>query len=718
MQYVVHGAMTHCTMPSFRILIIFFSHIVPTGAFSPFHSQVRNSCHNKQLPKLLRMKPVTPTESSPNWRVLTLPNEEESQENDALAKLQQRADWSQKEYQAGLEMYNKFMGCNDSYVAPGIRDALNCLDNAYRLYGPRSVICSFNGGKDAVVVFRLMLAAHANHYRMMKEQGKYNERVSIIQPRALYFEHKDEFPEVISYLKSCVANHDLDMVAFAKGIKFNEGLEVLVHHNKPRESSVAFPMAFVLGTRVGDPNAGDQGYFSPSSHYMPPFMRVNPILEWTYGQVWHFLRVFSLPYCSLYDQGYTSLGTIKDTKRCPALAVPGSSSSGQGDLPKYWPAYMLQDWSQERAGRINAPKDKEKQPEWSVTAEPPDAAPPSLQGSAITTVSVLRDTDPREMRPESTPDVNVSVNASSAPNAKETQDLIGDDSRSCYSYTSNNSLTQITAGLLVIGDEILKGATADTNSQVAAKAFREKSVLLKRVVVVLDDQHDIVNEILTMQHEVDVIVTSGGVGPTHDDVTIKSVANALGRDMELHEDMAKLLQEKMGKEASSDLVELTEAQRKMATLPSRSKLRYLSEDKNDWPVLQCRNIFVLPGVPEFFASKIEAVAHYVSSDAMERSAVYKVVLSVDEATIVSVLNSAVEEYPEVTFGSYPFVSHPEFKTVLTLEGRMRSQDAALYSRASFSKDQMDHHVRLALDYLLTHLPGGSILRVDNEDDLL
>ena len=53
-------------------------------------------------------------------------------------------------------------------------------------------------------------------------------------------------------------------------------------------------LAFVLGTRAGDPNAGSQGYFAPSSHYMPPFMRVNPILEWSYGQVWHFLRVFSV----------------------------------------------------------------------------------------------------------------------------------------------------------------------------------------------------------------------------------------------------------------------------------------------------------------------------------------------------------------------------------------------------------------------------------------
>jgi FAD synthetase len=77
---------------------------------------------------------------------------------------------------------------------------------------------------------------------------------------------------------------------------------------------------------------------------MPPFLRLNPILDWNYGQVWHFLRTFQLPYCKLYDDGYTSLGTVKDTLPCPAL---------KKDNDEYWPAYMLRDWDQERAGRIS-----------------------------------------------------------------------------------------------------------------------------------------------------------------------------------------------------------------------------------------------------------------------------------------------------------------------------------------------------------------------------
>ena len=111
---------------------------------------------------------------------------------------------------------------------------------------------------------------------------------------------------------------------------------------------------------MGDPNCKDQKVFEPSSDWMPPFMRVNPVLDWTYGHIWHFLRFFDLPYCSLYDKGFTSLGNNDNTFPCPAL----KKHNAEG----YWPAYMLTDWSRERDGRVKKEKDE--------LMPPPPASPP------------------------------------------------------------------------------------------------------------------------------------------------------------------------------------------------------------------------------------------------------------------------------------------------------------------------------------------------------
>jgi molybdopterin-biosynthesis enzyme MoeA-like protein len=206
-------------------------------------------------------------------------------------------------------------------------------------------------------------------------------------------------------------------------------------------------------------------------------------------------------------------------------------------------------------------------------------------------------------------------------------------------------------------------------------------------------------------------------------VTLKGIAAALNCEMEFNEEMAQLLREKMNKSEETNGTELTEAQRKMATLPTLSKLRYLSRNPNDWPVLQCKNIFVLPGVPEFFAQKIENVAAYLRCQ-LERTAALKVVLKVDENSIVPILNQVVENHPNVSIGSYPFVSHPDFKTVITVEGRWISggRSNSTIIRASMvdlnRKSASDRNVQMALNDLINLLPDGSVLRVDNDDMMM
>eukprot|EP00532_Pseudo-nitzschia_australis_P018092 CAMPEP_0168311094 /NCGR_PEP_ID=MMETSP0142_2-20121227/67184_1 /TAXON_ID=44445 /ORGANISM="Pseudo-nitzschia australis, Strain 10249 10 AB" /LENGTH=694 /DNA_ID=CAMNT_0008263981 /DNA_START=1803 /DNA_END=3887 /DNA_ORIENTATION=+ len=660
-----------------------------------------------------------------NWRLVP------KDTDDYNSYLLERTPWSDDQYQESLEFYEQLTGCNDSYVSPAIQSALNTLDHAYRLYGPNSVICSFNGGKDAVVILHLVRAVHAKYYN--------STGATPIRPRAVYFNNDNEFSEVTSFLEESVGLYDLDMVAFEHGVGFAEGLDILVKNNFFLGMKETRPMAFVLGTRESDPNAAGQDSFCPSSHWMPPFMRVNPVLEWNYGLVWHFLRLFKLPYCSLYDQGYTSLGTTKDTNPCPALAVNRGEETnrnkdrdGTGDmvtnnLPKFWPAYMLVDWDQERAGRVKKEKPGDKNNNNSSTTKKKTLV---RTNSGLTAVSDLRAKNPTLKNAEV-----LSENNATADDG--TVQTLGTEDLNDYSGEAK------TVGIVVVGDEILKGMTTDTNTQTAARALRKECLQLSRVVVVSDDVREIATEIRRLRNEVDVVITSGGVGPTHDDVTIKGVAEALDRELVYNEEMAEFLQKKMNANTTSK--DLTSAQIKMATMPSNAKLRYLSTD--EWPVLQCRNIFVLPGIPEFFAKKIENVASYLSSQ-LERSIVYKIVLSVDEQSIVDTLNNAVNNHPKVSMGSYPFVSHPEFKTVVTLEAdlvdssihqfknitskEMPSTSTLVFSTTArmgasrnslflgrdaiiLSKEARDRNVRLALDDLISELPKGSILRVENDD---
>jgi len=93
---------------------------------------------------------------------------------------------------------------------------------------------------------------------------------------------------------------------------------------------------------------------------------------------------------------------------------------------------------------------------------------------------------------------------------------------------------------------------------------------------------------------------------------------------------------------------------------------------------------------------------------------FKVVLSIDENRIVPILNNVVENHPHVSFGSYPFVDHPEYKTVVTLEGKRRGVEL---DESSFQPNEIDVNVKVALSDLVHSLPEGSVLRVDNNNDL-
>ncbi|KAJ4830046.1 hypothetical protein Tsubulata_022130 [Turnera subulata] len=197
------------------------------------------------------------------------------------------------------------------------------------------VAFSFNGGKDSTVLLHLLRAGYFLHNG---EQSCPNGNLTNFPIRTIYFESSSAFPEINSFTYDTASRYGLQLDIITSD--FKSGLENLLKANPIR--------AIFLGVRIGDPTAVGQEQFSPSSPGWPPFMRVNPILDWSYRDVWAFILTCKVPYCSLYDEGYTSIGSIHDTVPNALLSM-GDSSSCDG---KFKPAYLLSDGRLERAGRV------------------------------------------------------------------------------------------------------------------------------------------------------------------------------------------------------------------------------------------------------------------------------------------------------------------------------------------------------------------------------
>eukprot|EP00397_Hematodinium_sp_SG-2012_P025390 GEMP01026520.1.p1 GENE.GEMP01026520.1~~GEMP01026520.1.p1 ORF type:complete len:373 (+),score=61.98 GEMP01026520.1:446-1564(+) len=167
----------------------------------------------------------------------------------------------------------------------------------------------------------------------------------------VYFKSEDEFPEVFDFIAKTVRTLGITLDMYT--CSWRDGMKAA--HEKYSEGGV---IAFVMGTRFRDPDCkGEDGLSQilPSSTWTVPFLRVQPIVRWGYQDVWKFLRQFSLPYCELYDHGYTSLGTRYNTTQNSSLQLLDGS---------YEPAYCLSDPSLERSGRQTA------EPKEPSTSEP------------------------------------------------------------------------------------------------------------------------------------------------------------------------------------------------------------------------------------------------------------------------------------------------------------------------------------------------------------
>jgi molybdenum cofactor synthesis domain-containing protein len=225
-----------------------------------------------------------------------------------------------------------------------------------------------------------------------------------------------------------------------------------------------------------------------------------------------------------------------------------------------------------------------------------------------------------------------------------------------------------TAAILLVGNEILSGKVAEENARYLLPELRALGVSVQRVEVVPDDLADIAATARALSARFDLVFSSGGVGPTHDDVTLPAIAAAFGRDLVRHPELERLLRAAFGER-------LHPRDLRMADIPAGARLEYGPGTTGAiWPVVVVENVWILPGIPQIFRRKFEAIRELFRAPPIHARAVYS---RQGEGPIADALDSVVAAWPTVEIGSYPHVDAVEYKVKITLDGRDRDAvDAA------------------------------------------
>jgi len=213
----------------------------------------------------------------------------------------------------------------DEIFKKNLEQSLSVIKECFERYKCNEVSVCYNGGKDCIVMLHLVHAYFQAEFPSSRL-------------KSLYIREDKTFSSVDTFITESVLKYRLENKTINKPMK--AALRQLLEEDSEVKATV-------LGIRDGDPGAIYQDSFSPTDGDWPAIMRVNPILRWRFQDVWTFLRGLNIPYPSLYDQGYTSLGNPDNTQPNPALRF--SDANG---IVKYQPAYMLTDGSLERQGRL------------------------------------------------------------------------------------------------------------------------------------------------------------------------------------------------------------------------------------------------------------------------------------------------------------------------------------------------------------------------------
>ncbi len=221
-------------------------------------------------------------------------------------------------------------------------------------------------------------------------------------------------------------------------------------------------------------------------------------------------------------------------------------------------------------------------------------------------------------------------------------------------------MTHPTAAMLVIGDEILSGRTRDANMHYLAQQLTDHGISLKEVRVVSDDKAAIIAAVKTLSSHYETVFTSGGIGPTHDDITADCVAEAFGRHIDVRADAADLLGSYYAREGK----DFNDARKRMARIPDGAVL--IDNPVSIAPGFTVENVHVMAGVPSVFQAMVASVLPQLTGGAPVQSETLRLMRG--EGDVAAPLGDIALRYPDLSIGSYPFQKDGVYGTNIVVRG--------------------------------------------------
>ena len=208
-------------------------------------------------------------------------------------------------------------------------------------------------------------------------------------------------------------------------------------------------------------------------------------------------------------------------------------------------------------------------------------------------------------------------------------------------------MSKLNAGIIIIGDEVLSGRTKDINSNFIAKKLIESGIQLEEIKVIHDDVEIIRSNVIEFHKKYTYVFTTGGIGPTHDDLTSESIALAFNKKYCYNDEAYKILEEYYPKG------EFNDGRKKMAKMPENAKL--IPNPLTVAPGFIINNVYVLPGVPEIMQKMFVNLLENIKKGPPKKTLTININLY--ESTIAGELEKIQKLFPECSIGSYPFFNY-------------------------------------------------------------